>query len=345
MKRLVGIIAFVLWATAAFAGQGINTGPGTSGPNGTASGGGGCSPGNTTAVLKGNNAGGCVAATLGTDYLAPGGDITYSSGNQVTNLSHVTNNSLPSTGLAATGVSAGSYTNTNLTVNAAGQITAAANGSSGASINNANQFQLPYYSASGSNNTLSGFTAFNGLQKDSTTGVPTQAVACTDYASATTGGANTPLFNNGSGCFTNGTRSGNTTQVMTGTGAFTTGDMAGFDVNHNIVDIGAPPNSNIETNLCSGSGTTSGSYQGYEEKNGHFVQVTIYLNNYFNSTGTPQNCSFTANGATGFVSSESITSNVSPFAATYGAGTPPGSINLPVNMTASVLGTLLIEGQ
>ena len=64
------------------------------------------------------------------------------------------------------------------------------------------------------------------------------------------GAANTPLFNNGSGGFTNGTRSGNTTSVATTAGGLPSGDCAKFDVAGNISDSGSP---------CGGSGSGGGS--------------------------------------------------------------------------------------
>lgn len=62
----------------------------------------------------------------------------------------------------------------------------------------------------------------------------------TDVAAAPSGSANTPLFNNGSGGFTNGTRSGNTTKVVTmGAGTPSTDDCAKWDANGNIISAGA----------------------------------------------------------------------------------------------------------
>jgi hypothetical protein len=77
------------------------------------------------------------------------------------------------------------------------------------------------------------------------------ATAGTDYAAAPSGSANTPLFNNGSGGFTNGTRSGNTTTVATTTGTLTSQDCVKIDANGNLIDAGA---------ACgSGGGGTAGS--------------------------------------------------------------------------------------
>lgn len=69
---------------------------------------------------------------------------------------------------------------------------------------------------------------------------PATAVAGTDYAAAPTGSANTPLFNDGSGGFTNGTRSGNTTKVVTmDASSPATNDCAKFDASGNLTTAGA----------------------------------------------------------------------------------------------------------
>jgi len=77
-----------------------------------------------------------------------------------------------------------------------------------------------------------------GLVKGNGASAPGAATAGTDYAAAPSGSTNTPLFNNGSGGFTNGTRTGNTTAVATTTGAFTSGNCVQSDANHNFVDSG-----------------------------------------------------------------------------------------------------------
>jgi hypothetical protein len=79
-----------------------------------------------------------------------------------------------------------------------------------------------------------------GIVKGNGASAPAAATAGTDYAAATTGSANTPLFNNGSGGFTNGTRTGNTTAVATTSGSFTSGNGVQTDANHNLVDCGSP---------------------------------------------------------------------------------------------------------
>ncbi len=85
-----------------------------------------------------------------------------------------------------------------------------------------------------------------GLVKTDANGVASIATAGTDYAAAPSGAtANLPLFNNGSGGFTNGTRSGNTTVVATTTGSLTNGNCVKIDASGNLIDAGA---------VCGGSG-------------------------------------------------------------------------------------------
>jgi hypothetical protein len=63
--------------------------------------------------------------------------------------------------------------------------------------------------------------------------------------------ANLPLFSDGGGGFTAGTRQGNTTKVFTTTGSFTAGNAITVDANGNAVDAGVAPGGG------GGSGTVS----------------------------------------------------------------------------------------
>jgi hypothetical protein len=101
-----------------------------------------------------------------------------------------------------------------------------------------------------------------------------------------------------------------------------------------------------EITLCNGvSGTTSGSFTCYQVQNGHYKKTTCYLNAYYNSTGTAQTCSLTANGGSAFASSGYLSANVAPFGASL-TGSPPNSISLPTSMLAAgpETGTVIAEG-
>jgi hypothetical protein len=80
--------------------------------------------------------------------------------------------------------------------------------------------------------------ATSGLLKANGSGVLSAATAGTDYAAAPSGGANTPLFNDGAGGLTNGTRSGNTTKVATVSGSLTAGNAIVSDASGNFIDGG-----------------------------------------------------------------------------------------------------------
>lgn len=79
-------------------------------------------------------------------------------------------------------------------------------------------------------------TSGSALLKGNGAGGFSSAAAGTDYAAATSGAANLPIFTNGAGGFTNGTRSGNTTQVVTATGTLTSNNLTKFDASGNVVD-------------------------------------------------------------------------------------------------------------
>lgn len=65
----------------------------------------------------------------------------------------------------------------------------------------------------------------------------------TTVAAAPSGSADTPLFDDGSGGFTNGTRHGDTLDVATVDGSTTAGNAAVWDSDGNLIDFGSPPGS------------------------------------------------------------------------------------------------------
>lgn len=98
-----------------------------------------------------------------------------------------------------------------------------------------------------------------------------------------------------------------------------------------------------EVLLCSGSGTTSGSYSCYEYYNNHEEEIRCSLAAYYNNSNTAQSCSFNANSAPGWSSTGILDSNVSPFGSSL-TNSPPGSIALPTNMNTPESGVILAHG-
>ena len=162
-------------------------------------------------------------------------------------------------------------------------------------------------------------TSGGAILKGNSLGGFANAVGGADYAPPPSGSANTPLFNNGSGGFTNGTRSGNTTTVVTkDASAPATGECAKWDANGNLTTAGA---------ACGAGGTST---------NGSLGDV------------------LRSDGAGGFGTPLTLGSGVAPFLASPVAGIPATWLqagaavaNLtftPANSTITVTGTGLIAG-
>lgn len=94
---------------------------------------------------------------------------------------------------------------------------------------------------------------------------------------APSGTANTPLFDDGSSGFTNGTRSGNTTEVMTASGSFTAGNLLVSDAGGNAVDGGPVPSSGAGGfgDVSGGSTSTDGELAAYNGTGGKTLKQSF----------------------------------------------------------------------
>lgn len=82
------------------------------------------------------------------------------------------------------------------------------------------------------------------------------------------GSANTPLFDDGSGGFINGTRSGDTTEVATVSGSLTNGNLLAIDASGNAVDSGIAIG-------AVGGGPGGGNYDLQYNNSGAFAGLTL----------------------------------------------------------------------
>lgn len=142
-----------------------------------------------TGLVKGNGASAPSAAAAGTDYAAPPPGSAILKGNGAGGFSSATSGTDYAPATSGSSVLKG---------NGAGGTSAAVAGTDYAPI-----------------------TSGTSILKGNGAGGFSSAAAGTDYAPATTGAANLPLFTNGTGGYTNGTVSGNTTEVTSFSGPAT----------------------------------------------------------------------------------------------------------------------------
>jgi hypothetical protein len=269
-------------------------------------GGSGCTSSGMS-LLKGNGSGGCGNAASGTDYAPATSGTAIQKGNGIGGFSSAASGSDYAPATSGTAIQKG---------NGSGGFSSAASGT---------DYQAPI-----PGNSLGAHNFANGINSAGTiSGAQPAFGDLTGTASA------------GQVPYSGGMQFGSTQLSSTST-APTSGQCLAYN---GTGITGAACSGTSGVVLCNNvSGTSGGSFTCKQSLIGGNLQNVCYLNNYFNSTGTPQTCSFTANGGSAFASAGNITSNVGPFAAIL-TGTPPNSISLPINMQAAEPGTVIVEGQ
>lgn len=166
-----------------------------------------------------------------------------------------------------------------------------------------------------------GGAVITGLVKGNGTSAPTSATAGTDYAAAPTGGASTPLFNNGTGGFANGTRTGNTTAVVTSTGALTSAHCAQWDASGNLVDAGGACGGSTTINLSPGLATSSTYNTGSQTATSG---STLSPQLFYKAIGVSPTCPYTVQTTDGAYLLTSIVANCTMTAPNPGAAGSSG---------------------
>lgn len=250
MKRIIAATWLVLWLATGARAQVVNPGngsityvPATSGTSilkGNGSGGFANAVSGTdyapattgSSILKGSS-GGFAPATAGSDYAPATSGSSILKGNGSGGFSSATSGAdyAPATSGSAIlkGNGSGGFSN-------AASGTDYAPATSGTSLLKGNNSGGFANAASGTD--YAPATSGSAILKGNGSGGFSAATAGTDYAAAPTGSANTPLLNNGSGGFTNGTLSGNTTTLATTTGALTNNHYLKADASGNLKDGG-----------------------------------------------------------------------------------------------------------